>query len=547
MLDDEDGGELPEDLTVRGNLVASGGEVDFDYSVGVLSVEASGSSIAVIAVAEVEAEVLVAVPQEAWNKRVAKRLLPAGCLRKVVKVVVPISQSPDRSAAAGEPSLPIWLGILSKEQETNVAYDQVPETNFPDLPFAGALVAVAGDHFTFFTAESEAARSSQMEERFAALEKQLAQVAQAVSGKGGLGPTVMPTQPKSAAKKTNARPTMSPELPPGLDPGVAQQALQAGVSRDALEEMAGLMAAPRPGVLRPPAESREQHVRFVDDEEEDFPEAQDVAGGAGDPISTAVVQMSRILSQMHMEKQKAKDKTLEGILDYAESGSGSATATSSSSRSKAAALRSLQRMLVEKPQLIYLEIERAMQQDWERSGRLPGTSAGGVTARGWLEHRSKIQNFPSTVRTAWMIAGILDALRMDRPAEARARCCVALAAMDQQAVDKGSWLLANEVSLEAPPPFHSFALHRAPEVWEPPHSLLIDPRWCELFMAKLRDISDFQEKKTKLVQYQARPGQPEPYVPKVEPNPKKSPKGKGKTGSKDKDADKGAAPAEGQT
>ena len=33
--------------------------------------------------------------------------------------------------------------------------------------------------------------------------------------------------------------------------------------------------------------------------------------------------------------------------------------------------------------------------------------SGGVTARGWLEHRSRVQNFPSTVRMAWMIAGIL--------------------------------------------------------------------------------------------------------------------------------------------
>lgn len=174
-------------------------------------------------------------------------------------------------------------------------------------------------------------------------------------------------------------------------------------------------------------------MRFADyGDEEDSPMEELEPGGSGgaDPMSTAVVQMSKILGQMYKDKQKAKDKTLEGILDYAESGS-AASSTAGASRSKAAALRSLQRMLTEKPQLLYAEIELAMQKDWERSGQLPGLAAGGVTARGWLEHRSRVQNFPSTVRTAWMIAGVLDALRSNKIAEARARCGLALAALDQ--------------------------------------------------------------------------------------------------------------------
>ena len=86
-----------------------------------------------------------------------------------------------------------------------------------------------------------------------------------------------------------------------------------------------------------------------------------MSGGA-DPVSTTVMQMSKILMQMHQEKHKAGDKSLEGILDYAESGSVSST-TATASRSKGAALRSLQRMLTDKPQPIYAEIEKAMQQD----------------------------------------------------------------------------------------------------------------------------------------------------------------------------------------
>ena len=536
--EDLSGEDLPEDLTARGNLIASGGEVDFDYSVGVLSLEESETSVAVIAVAEVDGELLVAVPSEAWHKKVRNRRLPEKALKKAVKVVAPLSSELDRSAAAGEPSLGVWLGILARTLEQNISYDQAAaELDFPSLPFAGALVAIAGDHFSFFTAESEPPAAS-LEARFAALEEGLKQVTKALQAS-------KPSHPLAAAAKSKAKPQLSPltELPPGLDPGVAQQALQASVSRQALEEMASILKTPRAGALRHPSRE-ESAVRFADHEdEEDSPVEELEPGGSGgaDPMSTAVVQMSKILGQMYKDKQKAKDKTLEGILDYAESGS-AASSTAGASRSKAAALRSLQRMLTDKPQLLYAEIEMAMQKDWERSGQLPGLAAGGVTARGWLEHRSRVQNFPSTVRTAWMIAGVLDALRSNKIAEARARCGLALAALDQQAVDKGSWLLAAEVALEPPPPFHSFALHRAPDPWECPHSLLVDPRWCELFMTKLKDISDFQEKKGKLSAHQGKPWVQEPHASKGEPAPKKAAKGagKGKQEGKSKEGDKSA-------
>ena len=44
--------------------------------------------------------------------------------------------------------------------------------------------------------------------------------------------------------------------------------------------------------------------------------------------------------------------------------------------------------------------------------------------------------------------------------QARARCCLALAAIDQSAVDAGSWTLAQEYLLELPPPYGSFVQRR---------------------------------------------------------------------------------------
>ena len=127
--------------------------------------------------------------------------------------------------------------------------------------------------------------------------------------------------------------------------------------------------------------------------------------------------------------------------------------------------------------------------------------------------------------------------------EARARCGLALAALDQQAVDRGSWLLAGEVSLGTPPPFHSFALHRAPEPCDLPHSMLVDPRWAELFMTKLRDISDYQEKRVKLSSQHGRAAQSDLPLTKQKARPKERCKGRQQRKSKGEREECGGARA----
>ena len=69
--------------------------------------------------------------------------------------------------------------------------------------------------------------------------------------------------------------------------------------------------------------------------------------------------------------------------------------------------------------------------------------------------------------------------------EARTRAALGVAALDQLGIDKGFWLVAGELAPED-------------EHWESPHTKLVDERWLELILAKLRDIHDFQDKKQKL-------------------------------------------------
>lgn len=100
----------------------------------------------------------------------------------------------------------------------------------------------------------------------------------------------------------------------------------------------------------------------------------------------------------------------------------------------------------------YTALEQRLLEDWEDAGNQPGLTASTVSARGWLEHRSRIQSFPASIRAGWALAGIWDCLRGGRHEEARARAGLALAQLDQQACDRGSFLLASEVSLESAPP-----------------------------------------------------------------------------------------------
>ena len=105
--------------------------------------------------------------------------------------------------------------------------------------------------------------------------------------------------------------------------------------------------------------------------------------------------------------------------------------------------------------------------------------------------------------------------------------------VDQHACDKGSFLVASEVVLEEPPPFASFNRHSAPVMWETEHSRLIDGRWVDLILSKLRDLADYHEKRNKL--QPSRKSDPPAAAPAPKAGPKKRPKGKGDGKGEDKE------------
>ncbi|CAE7214139.1 unnamed protein product, partial [Symbiodinium necroappetens] len=126
----------------------------------------------------------------------------------------------------------------------------------------------------------------------------------------------------------------------------------------------------------------------------------------------------------------------------------------------AAARRVLREALTTSPQELSSLIEQLMGEDLAAS--TPGVGSPAVTsARGWLEHRSRVQAYPTVVHLSWAIAGALDCLRAGQAEQARARLNIALLQADQMSVDRGSW-------------------------------------WAEIALSRLRDEADFLDTRQKL-------------------------------------------------
>ena len=103
----------------------------------------------------------------------------------------------------------------------------------------------------------------------------------------------------------------------GVDPGVIAAGRQAGVSEAQLKKLEALVAKPNAMTDQPRARLGR---RGVLSESEDEEEAGEVAGGddgvaAGDgaPVEQAVIQLTKLVSQL--SKQRTRPKGIEGIFE----------------------------------------------------------------------------------------------------------------------------------------------------------------------------------------------------------------------------------------
>lgn len=324
------------------------------------------------------------------------------------------------------------------------------------------------------------------------------------AGGGFLQPTAKPSAGrKSALKKPPRKEAPSVSAPPGLeklegfpgiDPGAASAALQAGIPEAHLRIMSQALSGkpqkledyPRGGDAAGPASSDSDVLDAAE-------ETGDGDATSSDAVGQALLKLTHIVSKL----TKKKVDSLEETLDNA-GGSGLGDVSSSLGKKHAAARNALKKTFQDSPEKIWQSVESRMAEDFGMMSVLPNSGTQPFSARAWTEHRSKIQGYPRTVRWVWGVAGILDALRENNVHQARARACLMLAQAEQESLDHGSFLLAQEFSMEAAPPISSFSRHVIPDPTEMATTSLLDPRWVEAYADRLKQVDNYMEVRKKL-------------------------------------------------
>ena len=458
---------------------------------------------------------MVAAPRAVWSKTVSERLLPKGALVRAVLVeVIGASTEAPEELLPDHPGLTVWVGFLQPKWRNKLVLGGADNPSFDVwledevfseelgtiMPYGPALANVADEHFAFLSAvsgQAEGAAEKPLAQRMEDLEQNfqtiLGKLDRLAPGPSGEGAQAAGARPKAAPGRAEARGLGGAKLG-GLDPAVVASAKQAGISEEQLRLVGDLMKRDTRLHDLPEPKHRKNALSESEDEEEELVE-DGVLTTDSPPLEKAVLQLTKIMDTL--AKRKHKGRGIEAIFDNLD-GAVDGSASSSSGKSKAAAYKKLKNALQENPKYLFEVIEELMDQDFAHVRAGPGLSSVETTSRAWLEHRSKLQNFPNTVRLAWQIAAVHDNLRAGQNDEARARCALLLTALDQTALDSGAWTLGQEILLEPPAPFAAFAAKKLPDPWEQATSRLLDDRWLDVLMWRIKDRDAYLEAKKRL-------------------------------------------------
>lgn len=560
--------ETPAPVVLRQCTVITGDqkEVDPEFPIGLFEVavgelpEINTSSI--ILIGEVEGRLVVAVPLTAWNRVASKRLLPTGSLVRPISVQ---AEFIDRAPGAGEATAvkKLWLGILAPEFEAHVTFDSSVETITPDVAFdptlttgyptAESLAALFDQHFAFASATSgleqrrKPSRSanpstSELDQRLVSLEQSVASIATSLKELAG------PSRPAALRKPSGASTTQAaPCNPPGLERvtfaepekeyDLLRAAREAGVPEEHIRQMAAIASKGKPKLPDfPISSSSKAGISYRPFVRERGGRSSGCIGGQRSRATRCRqcnCQQSPTL-QSHIkadgdcepsDRPKEEEQNSRGVVRWWSSGW---------------YRWQPQQRHHSNPRELYRVLERNMEEDFQMRTQLPGSTPTAVSARAWLELRSRVQNYQTPVRLLWGIAGVVDCLKANQIDQARARCMLLLAMGDQLSIDRGNWLLAGEMSLEEHPPLSAFATHTLPTELEAPHTKLVDGRWVDLFIAKLNDYDNLADKKKRLgARRLPKPGDAaaDAVPPKADPKKKGGGKGKGKNNKGDAGGD----------
>ena len=231
-----------------------------------------------------------------------------------------------------------------------------------------------------------------------------------------------------------------------------------------------------------PAREEDDLAKLLDQTDDEEEAEAEVPAEGGDEMALAIAKLTAIAENLALGKKKAS--SFENLLEG--SGSADASGLGASGRRNAAALKVLRRALQDHPKELAEGIMDRMAADFGLAKGLPGEDKIPVTARAWIETRARLQHhYPSTIRFAWILGGIIDSLNR-------------LWTIEQFSLDRGSWTLAEPMLLEAPAPVSSFHGRQMPVGSELPFTKLMDARAVELLMYQVREVDDYLERRRRL-------------------------------------------------
>ena len=527
----------------RAPYIIEEGALNSDYPVGlfVVDLETNSPTLQIIQIGEFSGQLLVAMPSAVWHRTVALRIFPSKSLHKPTLVEVAAALPSNLAEQYKDFTVKVWIGFLKPLarnqieilEECDVEYSFDDATGFYLLPLAQALVDVANEHFAFFSADGGATDPSitgddidgtpideadvgspahslrTMDQRVSRVEDTMMEVLNEMKKltKGASPPKPKPVPKASQKPKASKLPasgvTFAETAYPMLDPGVVTAALQAGVSKESLDQMQALIGHGKKGMKVKDMSTFVQPDPLSENEVGDIYD-QNVVDESGlavqNPVASSLTKLTSLIQILTDDKVKrASTSKLELALEGGLSSSAEPPLQGTGKKA-ASARRALRAAYENAPEEISSLIEELMLEDLHSATVAPGMPVRHLCARAWVEFRSKIGAYRSSAYAAWSVAGILDSLIQGNVKKARARAAVLLLMVDQAAIDKGNWTLASELTLEPGPPFSTLAMHQPPSVTdgEPPYSKLLDSRWQEIALAHLKDTEDYLTKRKNL-------------------------------------------------
>ena len=189
-----------------------------------------------------------------------------------------------------------------------------------------------------------------------------------------------------------------------LDPAVLASAREAGIKEDQLQELGRILRKDNKLADLPGLRGRKNELSETEDEEELVEDEDGEAGG--EPIQKAVVHLGR---GEPGEAQEVRNKSPDGRV-----GQHCRQQQRCFRKVESRCLQQIERQSTGAP---YKTVEELMDQDFAQVRSGPGLASVTTSSRAWLEHRSRLQNLPNTVRLAWQIAGAHDAVKDGNVAE----------------------------------------------------------------------------------------------------------------------------------